>query len=185
MWRKRPLDNLRQTPQQPLVASQVRRVPDHNTPKAFELLAVLDNSPQLVTIDVPRARGILASRHTHEDLDVLVLRGRACPLVPLLKVEALRLAIRERIQSALGIVVELHVYRIQRDIVKDFADIQVWEGTLWCSGEVEVLPGLGLRATGLVHQLAEMFSKCFHSWRRALEVKVKSIYHSISKGSVL
>ena len=186
MWRKKPLHDLRQTPQQPLVAGQVRRVPDHNTPKALELLAVLDNSPQLVTIDVPRACGILTSRRPHEDLDVLVLRGRACPPVPLLEVEALRLVIRERIQPALGIVVELHEHSVQRDIVEDLADILVWEGTLWCSGEVEVLSGLGLRgAASLVHQLAEVFSEYVHSWRGALKVKVESVHHSVSKGSVL
>lgn len=180
------MKRLRNNIQQPLVRRQMRSIPDHHAPVTLELLGELGHRLQLFPVGKPRTSRILTSRRTHENLDVLILRGRVRPLVPLLEVKTLRVAFLERIQAALGVVVELHEDRVQRHIVENITDILVREGTLRCGSEVEVLPGLGLRGfAGLVHEIAEVVGEDIHFRCRALKVEVESVHHGVSEGAIL
>lgn len=69
-----------------VVAVGLCGIPHHYTPKALELLRVLNHFGQLGCRDIPRARRSSECRHPDNDLYIFVLRHSLGPVVPLVEI---------------------------------------------------------------------------------------------------
>lgn len=77
------------TAQKPTIGVNLAGVPGHDAAEGREPFRIRDDARQRIHRDVPASRGGGATRHTDEDLDVLIERDGLGPVIPGCEVEVI------------------------------------------------------------------------------------------------